>query len=496
MTGVDVLLGIDIGTGSTKGVLTDTAGTALAIETLAHTMDLPRPGCAEFDAEAVWWHEVCAISRALIARMPEHGSLAGVCVSGLGPCLVLCDKDLRPLRPAILYGIDTRAVAEIDSLTAEFGEQNILERGGSLLTSQAVGPKLEWVRNHEPEVFADAKMWFSSSSYIVAKLTGEYIIDHHTASQCDPLYATPAFEWNREWAERICAHLPLPRLAWPAEVVGSVTVVAAGMSGIPTGTPVVAGTVDAYAEAFSVGVRRPGDLMLMYGSTMFMVQIVADYHCDRTLWTTAAVERGSYALAAGTATAGSLITWLQSMTGNASFEELTAEAVAVPPGSEGLLMLPYFSGERTPIFDPRARGVLAGLTLRHGRGHLLRAAYEGIAFGVRDVLTRFDDASPGARLVAVGGGLDSPVWPQAVSDITGRTQLTPAQTIGAAFGDALLAAIGVGLVPPDTDWTRIAGRIEPNPKCAALYEDLHRTWAELYLATKPQVHRLAAMDPL
>jgi xylulokinase len=492
---VDVLLGIDIGTGSTKGVLTDTTGSVLAVETLLHSMDLPRPGWAEFDAEAVWWREVCAISRALIDRKPEHGSLAGVCVSGLGPCLVLCDKDLRPLRPAILYGIDGRAVAEIDSLTAEFSEQSILERGGSVLTSQAIGPKLEWVRNHEPEVFADARTWFGSNSYIVAKLTGEYVMDHHTASQCDPLYATPTFEWNLDWAERICAHLPLPRLVWPDEVVGSVTVAASRMTGIPAGTPVVAGTVDAFAEAFSVGVRKPGDLMLMYGSTMFMVQIVADYHYDRTLWTTAAVERDSYALAAGTATAGSLITWLQSMTGNASFDELAAEALAVPPGSEGLLMLPYFSGERTPIFDPHARGVLAGLTLRHGRGHLLRAAYEGIAFGVRDVLTRFDDASPSARLVAVGGGLDSPVWPQTVSDITGRTQLMPDQTIGASFGDALLAAIGVGLVPPDTDWTRITGRIEPDPNRAALYEDLHRTWGELYQATKAQVHRLAAMDP-
>lgn len=495
VTGVHVLLGIDIGTGSAKGVLADTAGTVLATETLSHSMDLPRPGWAEFDAEAVWWREVCEVSRALIDRMPRHSSLAGVCVSGIGPCLVLCDEDLRPLRPAILYGIDTRAVAEIDSLTAEFGEHEILERGGSLLTSQAVGPKLEWVRNHEPEVFADARTWFSSNSYIVAKLTGEYVMDHHTASQSDPLYATRTFEWNSEWAQRICAHLPLPRLAWPDEVVGSVTVAAARACGIPAGTPVVAGTVDAYAEAFSVGVRKPGDLMLMYGSTMFMVQIVADYHCDPTLWMTAAVERGSYALAAGTATAGSLITWLQLTTGSASFDELTAEALAVPPGSEGLLMLPYFSGERTPIFDPQARGVLAGLTLRHGRGHLLRAAYEGIAFGVRDVLARFDDASPSTRLVAVGGGLNSPVWVQAVSDITGRTQLIPEQTVGAGFGDALLAAIGVGLVPPDTDWTRITGRIEPDPSQAALYDGLHRTWGELYQVTKAQVHRLAAMDP-
>jgi xylulokinase len=493
--GVDVLLGIDIGTGSTKGVLTDTAGAVLATETLTHSMELPRPGWAEFDAEAVWWREVCDISRALIARVPADGSVAGVCVSGQGPCLVLCDDDLRPLRPAILYGIDTRAVDEIASLTAEFGEQNIIDLGGSLLTSQAIGPKLEWVRNHEPDVFAAARAWFSCHSYIVAKLTGEYTMDHHTASQCDPMYATRTFEWNSPWAQRICAHLPLPRLAWPDEVVGVVTAGASGVSGIPTGTPVMAGTVDAYAEAFSVGVRRPGDLMLMYGSTMFMVQIVADYHRDPALWTTAAVEHGSYALAAGTATAGSLITWLQSATGAAPLDELTAEASAVPPGSDGLLMLPYFSGERTPIFDPHARGVLVGLTLRHGRGHLLRAAYEGIAFGVREVLARFDAASPSTRLVSVGGGLSSRVWAQAVSDITCRTQRIPEQTIGAAYGDALLAAIGAGLVPPDTDWTMINGSIEPNPDRTEMYEALYRTWRELYPATKDQVHRLAAMDP-
>ncbi|PRC42276.1 sugar kinase [Mycobacterium sp. ITM-2017-0098] len=460
-----------------------------------HSMDLPRPGWAEFDAEAVWWREICQISAALVARLPQYAVLAGVCVSGLGPCLVLCDDDLTPQRPAILYGIDTRAVAEIDLLTEEFGDSQIIERAGSRLSSQAIGPKLEWVRRHEPEVFRRATKWFNSTSYITAKLTGEYVLDHHTASQCDPLYLTADFDWNHEWAQRICGHLPLPRLVWPDEVVGVVGNEAAQATGIPQGTPVVAGTIDAYAEAFSVGVRKPGDLMLMYGSTMFMVQVVADYHCDPALWTTAAVERHTYALAAGTATAGSLIGWLQSVTGGASFDELTAEALDVPAGSEGLLLLPYFSGERTPIFDPHARGVLAGLTLRHGRGHLVRAAYEGIAFGVREILERFDDASPRERVVAVGGGLHSPIWAQAVSDIAGCTQLVPEQTIGASFGDALLAGIGVGLLPADADWTRIVRTIGPDPDRTAMYDGLYQTWRELYPATRTQVHRLSASGP-
>jgi xylulokinase len=492
---VDLLLGIDMGTGSTKGVLVDASGSVIASETISHSMDLPRPGWAEVDAEAMWWREVCTISAALTAKLPSGATLSGMCVSGVGPCLVLCDDDLRPLRPAILYGVDTRATAEIASLTEELGQVTILDRAGTLLSSQAVGPKLEWVYRHEPEVFERATGWYGSNSYIVAKLTDEYVMDHHTASQCDPLYAIREFDWNRQWATRICRHLPLPRLAWPSDVVGAVTARAAQVTGIPAGTPVAAGTIDAYSEAFSVGVRRPGDQMLMYGSTMFVVQIIGEYYSDPTLWTTAGVERGSLALAAGTSTAGSLIRWLQTVTGGAPFDELMAEAQAVAPGSEGLLVLPYLSGERTPVFDPQARGVVAGLTLRHDRGHLFRAAYEGISFGIRQILERFDDAHTAERTVAVGGGLRSPIWAQALSDITGRTQLVPKQAIGASYGDALLAAVGVGLVPPTTDWAKIAREIKPDPGNRQLYDELYLTWRELYPATKDQVHRLAAPGP-
>ncbi|BBY74463.1 sugar kinase [Mycolicibacterium parafortuitum] len=491
---MELLLGIDMGTGSTKGVLVDTSGSVIATETIAHSMDLPRPGWAEVDAEAVWWREVCTIARALTARMPSGSRLGAMCVSGVGPCLVLCDSDLRPLRPAILYGIDTRATAEIEDLTAEFGEQNILDQAGTLLSSQAVGPKLEWVRRHEPDVFDRARGWYGSNSYIAAKLTGEYVMDHHTASQCDPMYATREFDWNRQWAERISGHLPLPRLVWPSEVVGTVTAEAAEASGIPVGTPVAAGAVDAYSEAFSVGVRAPGDQMLMYGSTMFIVQVIDEYYSDPALWTTAGVAHGSLALAAGTSTAGSMINWLQTVTGGDSFDDLMVEARVVPPGSDGLLVLPYLAGERTPVFDPQARGVVAGLTLRHTRGHLFRAAYEGIAFGIRQILERFDDAHTATRTVAVGGGLRSPIWAQIVSDVTGRSQLVPEQAIGASYGDALLAGIGAGLVPATTDWARIAREIEPDPANRELYEELYAGWRELYPATRAQVHRLANMD--
>jgi xylulokinase len=492
---VDLLLGIDIGTGSTKGVLVDTTGSVLASEAIAHTMDLPRPGWAEVDAEGMWWGEVCTISAALMAKMPAGASLAGMCVSGVGPCLVLCDDTLRPLRPAILYGVDTRATAEIESLTAELGEQNILDRAGTLLSSQAVGPKLEWVRRHEPDVFDTATGWYGSNSYIAAKLTGEYVMDHHTASQCDPLYDIRAGTWYQPWYADVMGDLAAPHLAWPSEVVGRVTSDAAQMTNLPAGTPVCAGTVDAWAEAFSAGVRRPGDLMLMYGSTMFFVQVLQTLTSHPELWTTAGVDPGTYTLAAGMSTSGSLTSWIQELVGSLSFAELVDEAAAVPPGSGGLLLLPYFAGERTPIFDPRARGVIAGLTLSHKRGHLFRAVYEGIAFGIRQILELLDsDLTPVQRLVAVGGGTQGGLWTQIVSDVTGREQSVPEQTIGASYGDALMAAIGTGLASPETDWAVTGRTVTPNPATRELYDGLYRGYCDLYPATKPYVHQLAQLQ--
>jgi xylulokinase len=490
----ELLLGIDIGTASSKGVLVTLDGDVVATRTRRHEMSMPRPGLAEMDAEAVWWGDVVSICREL-ARDTRAGQIAAMCVSGLGPCLLPTDEALTPLRPAILYGIDSRASVEIDELTRRFGEAAIVERGGKLLTSQAVGPKLLWLRHHEPAVWADTRRWFGCNSFVVAKLTGEYVQDHHTASQCDPLYDLGAQDWAHDWVEEVVGDLPMPRLVWPAEVVGGLTAQSAAQTSLPVGTPVSTGTVDAWAEAYSCGVRRPGDLMLMYGSTMFFVQVLDRLRTHPALWTTVGVDPGVTTLAAGMSTSGSLTAWVQELTGGAGFPTLVAEAAAVPPGADGLLLLPYFAGERTPIFDPHARGVLAGLSLRHKRGHLYRAVYEGIAFGIRQILELMQEAGgPATRIVSVGGGTQGGLWTQVVSDVTGREQLLPGQTIGASYGDALLAAIGNGLVPPDTDWTSVADTVIPDPTAGEVYGELYETYTSLYAATLEQVHHLARLQ--
>lgn len=490
----DLLLGIDMGTGSTKGVLARPDGTIVATASRSHAMSLPRPGWAEVDPLAVWWADVVSIASELVAQT-SGDALACMTISGVGPCLVLTDADGQPVRDAILYGIDARATAEIDELTERFGAEEIVRRCGKALSTQAVGPKMLWVRQHEPDVWRRARRWHNSSSFVVGRLTGEYVLDHHTASQCDPLYDLGAREWADDWAKEVCGDLPLPRLAWPGEVIGAVSPHAAAETGLPEGLRVTAGTVDAWAEAFSAGVRQPGDLMLMYGSTMFFVQQLSGLRSHPLLWTTNGVEPDTYTLAAGMSTSGSLTTWLQELTGGVRFEQLIAEAATVPAGSDGLVLLPYFAGERTPVFDSQARGVVAGLTLRHGRGHLFRAVYEGIALGIRQILEFLEeDVDPATRLVAVGGGTQGGLWTQVVSDVCQREQVVPTQTIGASYGGALLAAIGSGLVPAETDWATIDHTVEPDAATAATYDELFAVYSELYPATRDQVHALARIQ--
>jgi xylulokinase len=489
----ELLLGVDIGTSSSKGVLAGPDGEVVATAVRPHDLYLPRPGWAEHDAENIWWEDFENICAEL---MPEAGGeVAAVCVSGIGPCLLPVDAEGRPLRPAILYGIDTRSTREIEELSERYGAETILERCGSPLTSQAGGPKLAWLRRNEPKVWEQTQYFLMASSFIVYRLTGEYVLDHHSASQCDPLYDIQENRWIEEWTDEIAPGLALPRLLWPSEVAGKVTPSAAEATGIPVGTPVAAGTIDAWAEAASVGVRQPGDMMLMYGTTMFMVEVLDKVRTSPSLWGTTGLFPGTHNLAAGMATSGALTTWLKKISGDLPYQKLVEEAAGVAPGSNGLVVLPYFAGERTPLFDPEARGVICGLTLSHGRGHLYRALLEATAYGVRHIFEVMREAGgEGRRLVAVGGGTKGGLWTQILSDVTGKTQELPRETIGASYGDALLAAIAIGLAEPSTEWNSISAVVEPNAKLSEAYGTLYGIYRDLYPATRMQTHALAELQ--
>jgi len=488
----DLLLGVDIGTSSSKGVLVQPDGTIVATTQRPHKMSLPRPGWAEHDGETVWWADFLAIARELAAH--EGGRIAAVGVSGIGPAVLPVDAAGRSLRAAILYGIDTRATQEVDELTERFGAEAILARGGTLLTSQAGGPKLAWIRRHEPAVWAETRRFHMAHSLVIERLTGEYVLDHHSASQCDPLYDMTTAAWAADWAADIVPGLDLPRLAWSNEVAGRVNLEAAAATGIPEGTPVVAGTIDAWAEALSAGVRDPGDTMLMYGTTMFMVEIARGFHPEASLWTTQGVFEGTSTYAAGLSTSGGLTVWLRDIVGR-DFETLILEAAQTPVGAGGLVVMPFFGVARSPIFDPQARGAIFGLTLSHGRGHLYRALLEGSAYEVRHNLEVMETAGAAPdQLTAVGGGTKSNLWTHIVSDVTGLRQVIPAVTIGASYGDAMLAGDGAGLVAVGARWNAPAETLQPNTQSRARYDELYQIYRSLYPATREHAHAIARLQ--
>ncbi|GAA1440990.1 FGGY-family carbohydrate kinase [Leifsonia poae] len=485
------VVGVDIGTSSSKGVLVGVEGDVIATATREHRVERPFPGHVEMEAE-IWWSEFVGIVRELLAN-GRDAEVVSVGVSGMGPCVLVTDADGTPLRPAILYGIDTRATDQIERLTDELGGADaIRERCGSSLSTQAVGPKLAWLTENEPEVAAAARRLFMPSSWLGFRLTGAYYLDHHSASQCTPMHDAAAQDWYRPWASLVAPSIELPPLVWPGEIAGRVTAAAAAETGLPVGAPVIAGTIDAWSEALSVGAQNDGDLMLMYGTTMFLVNTVPEPVTSPTLWGTVGALPGTHNLAGGMATSGAITAWLRDLFGSPGYPELIAQAEASAPGANGIVMLPYFAGERTPIPDPDARGVIAGLTLSHTRGDLYRAALEATAFGVRHNIEVMEQAGGRIdRIVAVGGGAQGTLWTQIVSDVTGRRQAIPALVVGASLGAAFLAAAAVGPADIGT-WNPVVEEREPRAEIVRQYDELYALYRELYPATESVAHALAA----
>ncbi|WDH78702.1 FGGY family carbohydrate kinase [Microbacterium esteraromaticum] len=488
-------LGVDIGTSSSKGVLVADDGTILATATRAHEVDRPHTGWVEMDAR-IWWDEFVAIARELRKAHPD-ALITAVGVSGMGPCVLLADEHDEPVRPAILYGVDTRAAEQIDRMTDELGPKEITRIGGSTLTSQSAGPKIAWIADEDPDAWRRAKRLFMPASWLARKLTGAYVLDHQSASQSSPLYDIENERWHDAWWQQYADGIEQPPLTWAGEIAGTVTATASALTGIPEGTPVITGTIDAWSEAVSVGAHGDGDLMLMYGTTMFLIATGAQTLRTPSMWTTAGAFSGTRNLAGGLSTSGALTAWLKDLT-DADYPQLLTEAEASGPGARGLLMLPYFAGERTPIQDPDARGVIAGLTLSHGRGDLYRAALEATALGVRhNVETMRAAGADIRRIVAVGGGTQGRLWLQIVSDATGLAQQIPATTIGASYGAAFLAASATapaGQEPRIDAWNPVTETITPDPAAQPVYDELFDRYQRLYAGTRDVVHELAAVQ--
>ena len=498
------LLGIDIGTYESKGVITDTEGKVVSVQVVPHTIIIPRQGLAEHDPEKVWWGDFCTLTHKLLeATGIKPNEILGVGASAIGACVVPVDKDCNPLRMGILYGVDTRAHLEINELNEKIGKDRIFDFSGMVLSAQSIGPKILWLKKNEPEIYKKAYKFITASSFLVGKLTGNFFIDHMTAGFTMPLYDLKKNQYSDELSKEICEIGRLPDLGWCPDIAGKITKKASLETGLAEGTPVIIGAVDAVSEAVSVGVTQPGQVMMMYGSTIIIILVLDKPVTDTQLWCNPYILPGTYCSIAGMATSGSLTRWFRDQAGKDliaaesagganAYSELVKEAIDIPAGSEGLLVLPYFSGERTPINDPRARGVFFGMTLSHTRGHLFKAAVEGIGHSIRHNFDFMKGLNAKiSEVVAVGGGTKNPVWLQATSDICNIPQQVPAVTFGASYGDAFLAGLGVGTFKSAEDvksWLKDTKTIEPNPDTYEVYDKYHQIYKDLYKRNADLMH--------
>ena len=499
-------MGIDTGTFESKGVIIDSSCNIIAQHSAQHGMENPHPGHFEHDAEAVWWHDFCEISNALLEESKVAPSdILAVGASALGADCLPVDADLRPLRKAILYGIDARASDEMAQLTEMYGEKQIREWYGRPLCSSDVMPKILWIKNKEPEVYAKTHKFLTGSSYITAKLTGRYVVDRFLGlASFNPLYKNDGTP-DPETCAPICRPDQLAEVLNTVEIAGGVTARASRETGLAEGTPVIVGTDDSGAEAISTGVLTPGDMMLQFGSSVYMILCADRLVSDDRIWREEFIIPGTFDVSAGTNTAGTLTKWMRdnlyadvSQTerdgGRNAYETMMEGADRIPIGSEGLITLPYLAGERTPINDPYARGAIFGLTLTHTRTHLYRSALEGVGYSINQHFRIFEENDvPVRKIMAVGGGTKNPLWMQIVSDITGKEIRTAGVTVGASFGDAMMAAMGIRYFSSFSDLANIIrpGTVyKPNMESHEVYKKYQEIFDGLYPATKELMHRL------
>jgi xylulokinase len=474
-----LLVGVDIGTSSTKGVLVNKAGQIIASHNVPHDVNRPQPTWAEQDADRVWWGDFVTVVRTLMAQAPVGSKVAGIGVSGTCPTLVPVGRDGKPLRPGILYSIDRRALDEIDDIISDVGEPEIVERSGNVLSTQCIAPKILWLKRHEPEVYRNTQWFLGTNAYVVWRLTGEACCDHFCAGDGGYGYNLRDCKWDSDALNRMGIDPSLlPPLRWPTDVVGTVHRNAARETGLPEGAPVIAGTGDAAAEMVGTGVLDEGSLALLYGSTLATMSPVRELYVSPGFILTPGLESGSYIVSSVLGTGCALIEWIRDtlawdgrMPDHATLE---AEAELVPPGSDGLTFIPYLTGQRSPEVNPDMFGALLGLNQGHTLGHVYRAALEGVAFALRSCLSELENAGllNEYEIRAAGGGSRSDLWTQIVTDVCHREQKLTTGSVRAPAGSAFLAGRAVDLVSVEDlqEWVGFRKIVSVQPDTVDAYD--------------------------
>lgn len=501
------LLGVDVGTTGSKALLIDADGAVEASTTTEYPMSTPQPLWAEQHPADWWAATVTSIQGGLDEGGVEPDQVAGIGLTGQMHGLVLLDAHGEVLRPCIMWN-DQRTGAQCATITQKVGAEEVLRLTGNPMLPGFTAPKILWGREHEPQVYAHVAKVLLPKDYVRYRLTGGFFSEVSDAS------GTSLFDvGKRQWSDEMLKALDLPR-RWLPEVTESpvvsahVNAKAARETGLLEGTPVVGGAGDQAAQAVGTGIVVEGIVSATLGTSGVVFAASDTYRMEPEgrLQAYCHAVPGMWHLMGVMLSAAGSFRWYRDALGDLectqakesgrdAYDLLTEAAAEVPPGCEGLLFLPYLTGERMPYADPNARGVFFGLTLRHGKAHLTRAVLEGVTYGLRDLLELIRALGLAIEQVrASGGGAGSPLWRQILADVFDTEIVTVNVTEGAAYGAALLAGVGSGVygsVAEACDTAiRVTGRTEPGP-AASVYADYYPRYRALYPALAPEFEAMA-----
>lgn len=490
------VFGIDVGTTALKAVALDREHGIVAQVERPHELLSPHPGWAEEDPER-WWTTTLAALRELQAVIPAD-EVAAIGVSGMVPAMVLLDTNDQPLRPSIQQN-DARSITEVTELRAAVDAEEFFTITGGIPNQQNIDPRWRWLTRHEPDIVAHVAHLCGSYDFIVFRLTGQHSLEENWAAESG-LYDVQQHRWHVPYLEHASIDPAiLPPVHQPTEIVGSISETVAMHSGLRTGTPVVAGSADHIAAALAAGLTKNGDVLLKFGGAGDLLYC-ADYpEPDRHFYFDYHDIPDLTILSGCMATSGSLVKWFaQELAGGASLALLDQEAEAVPPGSSGIIALPYFLGEKTPIFDPAARGVFAGVMLHHTRAHLYRSILEAVCYGFAHHISLLREAKrPIRRVCAADGGSRSRLWMQIMSDVLNQQVQVVAGEAASALGAAYVAAMGVGMFANWHEITRFISQgpiYQPQSTHAERYREGFSLYRDLYTRLQSFLPELGRLD--
>ena len=501
------LLGIDIGgTGAKAGLFTpdgELVGSGYGEYRMISTV----PGQAEHDAELWWTESVKAIRQSIQGIDP--GEILGIgvsCTNGL----IAVDEQARPLMPAIMLW-DQRCLPEVERARNALGSEEVFRVTGNPMAPGAYSlPTILWLKHHKPEVFEAARSLMVPGGYLVARLTGEFTIDH-TRACTTLLFDIVQRRWHQPFLDKL--EIPaqkLPRPLASQEIAGGVTRGVAALTGLKEGTPVLAGCMDSIAASIGSGVMDPGGCFVIMGTAARVCAPIAEPRFDHRFMNCNHVLPDRWLALGAMNGVGSALRWVRDtfgqmerqvadLTGQDVYNLLTAEAASAPPGSKGLVFLPYISGERTPIWNPYARGVFFGVTLGHNRHDFLRSVLEGASFAIRHAVEIQEGNGVEIPEMRIGGAAaTNAVWNQIIADVVGKPVISLSEMHTEVLGAAMLAGVATGAYPDYPTAirraVRLSTRFEPDPRAHAAYDQLFPIYKELYPDVEPYMERLARLD--